>query len=78
MEIVAKDGFDPPAVSNRTTLTIHVTKTPSIKITSRKAGTTSLEAVIDVSEFANLKITNYQVLVQEYKPEDANCKLFLE
>ena len=78
LEIVAKDGFYPPAVSNRTTLTIHVTKTPSVKITTRKAGTTSLEAVIDISEFAHLKITSYQVLVQEYKPEDSNCTLLFK
>ena len=77
LEIVAKDSFTPPAVSNRTLLNIHVTKTPTISVSKIVAGVTSLEATIDVSEFSYLKIVKYELLVQEYFPEDPNCTLLV-
>ena len=77
LEIIAKDSFIPPAVSNKTLLNIHVTKTPNVRLTDIKAGTTSLEATLDVSEFSYLKIVRYEVLVQQYVPEDSNCMFLL-
>ena len=75
LEIIAKDSFTPPAVSNRTILNVHFSKTPSVSTTNIEAGTTSLGVTFDVSEFAYLKIVRYEVLVQEYTPEDPNCML---
>ena len=77
LKVVAKDGFSPPAVSNLTVLYIHVTKTPAIWLTNLKTGTTSLEASVDVSEFSYLKITEYQILVQLFEPDDPKCKSHL-
>ena len=74
LEIIAKDGFTPAAVSNSTYLNIHVTKTPTVAVTEIRAGITSLQVTFDVSEFAHLNIERYEILVQEYIPEDINCK----
>ena len=77
MEIVAKDSFTPPAVSNRTLLNIHVKKTPTISVGKIVAGVTSLQATFDVSEFSYLKIVKYELLVQGYYPEDPNCTFLI-
>ena len=76
LEIIAKDGFTPPAVSNKTILNIHFSKTPSVPVTNIEAGTTSLGVTFDVSEFSYLKIVSYEVLVQEYIPLDQKCMFF--
>ncbi len=74
LDIVAKDNFKPPALSNRTRLNVHVTKTVSISLNGIKAGTTSLEGTVDITGFDSLNIEKFQILVQEYRPNDVNCK----
>eukprot|EP00794_Sanderia_malayensis_P016064 gene16064-17687_t len=76
LSIVAKDSYQPPKVSNRTVLNIHVTKTPFISLSNTKAGTTSLEATINTKGFTHLNIKTYEVLVQEYKPSNENFNMF--
>ena len=77
LSIVAKDGYNPPAVSNTTTLKIHVTKTPSIPMSSISIGTDSMSTTLDTSGYSYLTVVRYEVLVQEYEPTVSNCKYIM-